>query len=189
MPLSSTCIENDTELTKPQHIKGITCTFLHGRSLRVPHPFAARSLTQVGITKQTRPPETPKKTMPKTRNPLTFFSSFLPSFPFQNNLLRSFAPFPFFLFPIDRMSIFAPSKLLWRSGCSGPSGPRCRGASIYSICSSRRRKTLRLRSVGGLLLEIYSEDQDSSIFRQSSNPVCGSWKSQASSPWAKQHRD
>ena len=29
---------------------------------------------------------------------------------------------------------------------------------------------------------------DSSIFRQSSNPVCGSWKSQASSPWAKQHR-
>ena len=141
------------------------------------------------LTKQTRPPETPKKTMPKTRNPLTFFSSFLPSFPFQNNLLRSFAPFPFFLFPIDRMSIFAPSKLLWRSGCSGPSGPRCRGASIYSICSSRRRKTLRLRSVGGLLPEIYSEDQDSSIFRQSSNPVCGSWKNQASSPWAKQHKD
>ena len=27
-----------------------------------------------------------------------------------------------------------------------------------------------------------------SIFRQLSNPVCGSWKSQASSPWAKQHR-
>ena len=29
---------------------------------------------------------------------------------------------------------------------------------------------------------------DSGIFRQTSNPVCGSWKSQASSPWAKQHR-
>ena len=36
--------------------------------------------------------------------------------------------------------------------------------------------------------EIYSEDHESSIFRQSSNPACGSWKSQASSPWAKQHR-
>ena len=29
---------------------------------------------------------------------------------------------------------------------------------------------------------------DSSIIRQSSNPVCGSWKNQASSLWAKQHR-
>ena len=29
---------------------------------------------------------------------------------------------------------------------------------------------------------------DSRILRQSSNHVCGSWKSQASSPWAKQHR-
>ena len=29
---------------------------------------------------------------------------------------------------------------------------------------------------------------DSSIFKQSSNPVCGSRKSQASSPWAKLHR-
>ena len=29
---------------------------------------------------------------------------------------------------------------------------------------------------------------DSCIFRQSSNPVCGSWKSQASSSWAKQQR-
>ena len=28
----------------------------------------------------------------------------------------------------------------------------------------------------------------SSIFRQPSNPVCGSWKSPASSLWAKQHR-
>ena len=28
--------------------------------------------------------------------------------------------------------------------------------------------------------EIYSEGQTSSIFRQSSNPLCGSWKSQAS---------
>ena len=27
-----------------------------------------------------------------------------------------------------------------------------------------------------------------SIIRQSSNPVCGSWNCQASSPWAKQHR-
>ena len=27
-----------------------------------------------------------------------------------------------------------------------------------------------------------------SILRQSYNPVCGSWKSQANSPWAKQHR-
>ena len=31
-------------------------------------------------------------------------------------------------------------------------------------------------------------NHDSSTFRQSSNPVCGSWKSQASSLWAKQHR-
>ena len=30
---------------------------------------------------------------------------------------------------------------------------------------------------------------DSSMFRQSSNPVCGSWQSQSSSPWAKQRRD
>ena len=30
--------------------------------------------------------------------------------------------------------------------------------------------------------ETYSEDHDSSIFIQSSNPVCGSWKSQASAP-------
>ena len=29
---------------------------------------------------------------------------------------------------------------------------------------------------------------DSSMFRQWSNPVCGSWKSWASSLWAKQHR-
>ena len=29
---------------------------------------------------------------------------------------------------------------------------------------------------------------DRSILRQSCNPVCGSWKSQASSLWAKQHR-
>ena len=39
-----------------------------------------------------------------------------------------------------------------------------------------------------LTAEIYSEEPASSIFRQSSNNVCGSWKSQASSPWAKQHR-
>ena len=30
------------------------------------------------------------------------------------------------------------------------------------------------------LTEIYSEEHVSSIFRQSSNPVCGSWKTQAS---------
>ena len=30
-------------------------------------------------------------------------------------------------------------------------------------------------------------NHNSSIFRQSSNPVCGSWKSQASSLWAKQY--
>ena len=36
--------------------------------------------------------------------------------------------------------------------------------------------------------EIYSEEHDSSIFRQSSNPVCGSWKRRASSLWAKRHR-
>ena len=31
-------------------------------------------------------------------------------------------------------------------------------------------------------------NHDSSIFRHASNPVCGSWKSQATSPWAKQQR-
>ena len=41
---------------------------------------------------------------------------------------------------------------------------------------------------GGHEADIFSLKHDSSIFRQSSNPVGGSWTSQASSPWAKQHR-
>ena len=40
----------------------------------------------------------------------------------------------------------------------------------------------------GSAADILLLKHDSSIFRQSSNPVSGSWKSQASSPWAKQHR-
>ena len=36
--------------------------------------------------------------------------------------------------------------------------------------------------------DIFFLKHASSIFRQLSNPVCGSQKGQASSPWAKQHR-
>ena len=52
---------------------------------------------------------------------------------------------------------------------------------------SQREKRSKENEVGSGA-EIYSEEHASSIFRQCSNPVCGSWKSQASSPWAKQHR-
>ena len=48
---------------------------------------------------------------------------------------------------------------------------------------------LGIRADKGRALRIRPKPQycegDSSIFRQSSNPVCGSWESQASSPWAK----
>ena len=36
--------------------------------------------------------------------------------------------------------------------------------------------------------DIFFLKHESSNLRQSSNHACGSWKSQASSPWAKQHR-
>ena len=39
-----------------------------------------------------------------------------------------------------------------------------------------------------LAAEVLALKQKSRILRHSSNPVCGSRKSQASSPWAKQHR-
>ena len=35
--------------------------------------------------------------------------------------------------------------------------------------------------------DILAPKHESRILKQSSNPVCGSWKSQVSSPWAKQH--
>ena len=42
--------------------------------------------------------------------------------------------------------------------------------------------------VDGLVPDILFLKHACSILRQSSSPVCGSWKSQASSLWAKQHR-
>ena len=58
-------------------------------------------------------------------------------------------------------------------------------ATGYNLSVLRRRL---VGSVSQTQEEICSEEHASSIFRQSSNPVCGSWKSQASSPWAIQHR-
>ena len=42
--------------------------------------------------------------------------------------------------------------------------------------------------VNPLNADIFFLKHDSSTFRQSSNHICGSWKSQASSPLVKQHR-
>ena len=45
-----------------------------------------------------------------------------------------------------------------------------------------------LSNAGKGLTDILFQKHACSILRQSSNPVCGSWKGQACSLWAKQHR-
>ena len=50
------------------------------------------------------------------------------------------------------------------------------------------RREARGRRRESLKADILFPKHVSSIIRQSPNPVCGSWKIQASYPWQKQHR-
>ena len=78
------------------------------------------------------------------------------------------SPAPLLLLRVKRKATETPVEAIEVTGAGG----------------AKRRKT----ATAVFRPDILFLKHESSIFRQSSNLVCGSWKSQASSPWAKQHR-
>ena len=57
-----------------------------------------------------------------------------------------------------------------------------RALNGFATEEERKRISAYPTAIGAARADILFLKHDSSIFRQSSNPVCGSWKSQASSP-------
>ena len=74
--------------------------------------------------------------------------------------------------------------------------PKSWTSSLFNAMSRQNHKSVNFQSVleeqqqnsQNSQAEILVLKHDSRILGQWSNPVVGSWKSQASSPWAKQHR-
>ena len=65
---------------------------------------------------------------------------------------------------------------------------RMKAESQHEPIELNSARTAEALQLDDLQADILFLKHDSRILRQSSDPVCGSWKSQASSPWAKQHR-
>ena len=77
------------------------------------------------------------------------------------------SPAPLLLLRVKRKATETPVEAIEVTGAGG----------------AKRRKT----ATAVFRPDILFPKHDSSIFGQLSNPVCSSWKSQASSSWAKQH--
>ena len=78
---------------------------------------------------------------------------------------------------------------LWGDVCSLPSAVPLTDWSMY--CSILLEMPASFPETPSSMVphsDVLFLYHDSRILIQSSYPVCGSWKSQASSPWAKQHR-
>ena len=65
---------------------------------------------------------------------------------------------------------------------------RMKAESQHKPIELNSARTAEALQLDDLQADILFLKHDTSIFRQSPNPVCGSRKTQASSPWDKQHR-